>query len=413
MSEQNPSGAGDDPGRADTQTQAPPTHESQGPRVSGEEMRDLSRLRRSSWDKHVAGVAGGLGRHFDIDPVIIRVAFVVLTFFGGAGLIVYAAMWLIVPDDHGAAVVNIDQRSRNVALIGAGVLAGLSLLGDAFGPGWGGWFPWPLLILGVIAWVLLSRRDRQAPPGTPGTATYAPAGQPYATQPYPTQSYPTQPYAAPAGWAGQPPRQPRPRNPRKRGPILFWFTLGLVALGLGTLGIVDAAGANVIGSAYPALALGIIAVMLVVGAFYGRAGGLIALGLVTAMGLTIGTVVDRWEGQRYLDRPVTAAAVTTHYDFGAGEVVLDLTEVADVEELDGTTIDIDVDLGRIEVIVPDDITVHAHARVNAGGEARLFGERANSGWDYSLSRSRSGPDGAPELTIRAEVDFGEIQVRAR
>jgi phage shock protein PspC (stress-responsive transcriptional regulator) len=59
-----------------------------GPRVSGEEMRDLGRLRRTTHDKKVAGVAGGLARHFDIDPVIVRVAFVVMAFFGGAGLIV-------------------------------------------------------------------------------------------------------------------------------------------------------------------------------------------------------------------------------------------------------------------------------------------------------------------------------------
>ena len=63
-------------------------------------MRDLTRLRRSTTDKHVAGVAGGLGRHLDIDPIIIRVAFVVLTFFGGAGVLAYGALWLLVPDDE-------------------------------------------------------------------------------------------------------------------------------------------------------------------------------------------------------------------------------------------------------------------------------------------------------------------------
>ena len=40
----------------------------------------------------VAGVAGGLARHLDIDPVILRVAFVVLTFFGGVGLLLYVAL---------------------------------------------------------------------------------------------------------------------------------------------------------------------------------------------------------------------------------------------------------------------------------------------------------------------------------
>jgi hypothetical protein len=45
-----------------------------GPRVSSEQMRDLGRLRRSVHDRHVAGVAGGLARHLDIDPIIVRVA---------------------------------------------------------------------------------------------------------------------------------------------------------------------------------------------------------------------------------------------------------------------------------------------------------------------------------------------------
>jgi hypothetical protein len=56
-----------------------------GPRATRDEVRDLARIRRSVTDRKVAGVAGGLARHLDIDPVILRVAFVVLAFFGGAG----------------------------------------------------------------------------------------------------------------------------------------------------------------------------------------------------------------------------------------------------------------------------------------------------------------------------------------
>ena len=79
-----------------------------------------------------------------------------------------------------------------------------------------------------------------------------------------------------------------PRDPRKRGPLLFWFTLALIALAEGTLGILDLAGAPIIDSAYPALALGITAVMLLVGAFYGRAGGLIP-----------SACWPRWHGRRH------------------------------------------------------------------------------------------------------------------
>ena len=60
-----------------------------GPRVSRDEMKDLGRLRRSVTDRHVAGVAGGIARHLDIDAIIVRVALVVGVFFGGAGLLLY------------------------------------------------------------------------------------------------------------------------------------------------------------------------------------------------------------------------------------------------------------------------------------------------------------------------------------
>ena len=52
-----------------------------GPRVTGDQVKDLGRLRRSRTDRKVAGVAGGLARHLDVDPLVLRVAFVVLVFF--------------------------------------------------------------------------------------------------------------------------------------------------------------------------------------------------------------------------------------------------------------------------------------------------------------------------------------------
>ena len=57
------------------------------------------RLTRSSDDRVIAGVAGGLGRYFSLDPVVIRIILVVLMFFGGAGFVAYAAAWLFVPSD--------------------------------------------------------------------------------------------------------------------------------------------------------------------------------------------------------------------------------------------------------------------------------------------------------------------------
>ena len=61
----------------------------------------------------MAGVAGGLARHLDIDPIIVRVALVVLVFFGGSGLLLYAAGWLLVPEEGtNDQPLGLDERSR-------------------------------------------------------------------------------------------------------------------------------------------------------------------------------------------------------------------------------------------------------------------------------------------------------------
>jgi phage shock protein PspC (stress-responsive transcriptional regulator) len=55
-------------------------------------------LTRSKTDKVIAGVCGGLGEYFNVDPVIIRLIFVVVTILGGAGVLAYIVMWIIVPE---------------------------------------------------------------------------------------------------------------------------------------------------------------------------------------------------------------------------------------------------------------------------------------------------------------------------
>jgi phage shock protein C len=57
------------------------------------------RLTRSSTDKMLGGVAGGLADYFDLDPVLVRVGFVVSTAFSGAGVLAYLAMLVVVPRD--------------------------------------------------------------------------------------------------------------------------------------------------------------------------------------------------------------------------------------------------------------------------------------------------------------------------
>ncbi len=365
-------------------------------------MKDLGRLRRSRTDRKVAGVAGGLARHLDVDPLIIRVAFVILVFFGGGGILAYGAAWLLVPEEGtDDAVVRLDDRSRTVALSIAGALAALSVVGDSLG-GWG--FPWPLAIAGLVVVIVLANRGPRRHPGPP--QGWVPPGADGGTS---TASGQAQAYGVPPGtpgttYAGY--RPPLPRDPRRRGPVLFGFTVALTALVIGVLGTVDLAGADIADSAYPAAALATIGAMLVVGAFYGRAGGLIALGLLAAAATLATSVADHFNAGQIDQTPATAADVDSSYSLGAGEIILDLTEVEDLEELDGRTIDLDANFGRIEVVVPEGLDVDVDATVDAAGETRLFGERESS----STSVSHDGGTGAPQITIDATVVFGEIVV---
>lgn len=57
-------------------------------------------LRRSRTDRVIAGVCGGAGRYFGIDPLLIRIAFVVLTMAGGSGILIYLLAWLLIPEER-------------------------------------------------------------------------------------------------------------------------------------------------------------------------------------------------------------------------------------------------------------------------------------------------------------------------
>ncbi|MEI8007626.1 MAG: PspC domain-containing protein [Bacteroidota bacterium] len=56
------------------------------------------RLYRSLTDRKIAGVAGGLAEYFDTDPLILRLAFVVLSLAGGGGVLIYFILWIVTPE---------------------------------------------------------------------------------------------------------------------------------------------------------------------------------------------------------------------------------------------------------------------------------------------------------------------------
>lgn len=70
------------------------------------------RLYRSYTDKILGGVCGGLGEYFDIDPVIIRVLFIVAVIFGGGGILAYIILWIVIPQKP-FTIPKFNQESSN------------------------------------------------------------------------------------------------------------------------------------------------------------------------------------------------------------------------------------------------------------------------------------------------------------
>jgi phage shock protein PspC (stress-responsive transcriptional regulator) len=75
-------------------------------------------LRRPFEDRMLAGVAAGLARYFGVDPTIVRIAFVILTVAGGAGIPLYLAGLLLIPDEGSdvsiaaSIIESLQSRSR-------------------------------------------------------------------------------------------------------------------------------------------------------------------------------------------------------------------------------------------------------------------------------------------------------------
>jgi phage shock protein C len=57
------------------------------------------RLYRLHDGRVVAGVCAGLAAYFNVDPTLVRLAFALLTIFGGAGVLIYLVAWIVIPEE--------------------------------------------------------------------------------------------------------------------------------------------------------------------------------------------------------------------------------------------------------------------------------------------------------------------------
>jgi PGF-CTERM protein len=414
-----------------TDTSPPPT--------SGQERRGyppLSALRRSRSDRKVLGVAGGLGRWAGVDPLVFRVLFVVLTVFGGSGLLLYALGWLLVPEDgesesEGQRLVNGRSKSSAATVIGILVVLVIGIAATGWfidsGPGFGGL---GALVAVIAIVVLISRNHRDGPvagtdPAAPPTVAPAEPGA-YGQTPgtaYAAAMPPTSPVAAPPGPPAPPyiptttypvyvPAPPAP--PRERS-ILGRVTVSVALIVVGVLiGWNGATDSDVPVRAVIAAALAVVGLGLVVGAYVGRARGLVVLGVLLTLLVSAAAVADipvrGGVGDRTW-RPAAVSDLRSTYRLGIGQSELDLTRL-DLAGAGRTRVDIRQGIGHLLVIVPDNVVVRIDADANAG-EIQLPDQDAVNGTDLServVLPEGSAPSAAV-LVVDAELGVGSLEVR--
>ena len=376
--EQTPGTEEQPPGAED-----PSTHEDTDPVAEGDATRDR-KLCRSSTDKVIAGVAGGIGAYFGIDSVIVRIAFIVLTFLGGAGPFLYLIGWLALPQEDSPSVIakalgsDSPRRFRSlmaVVLIGIGLLITASLSGELFKTFINVWTIAPylalILIAAGVALVLW--------PGPTGRSKPTPAPSPPPSAPSPPAPHPSTAAAGGPEWAAASPAGsgPTPVAPvRRRGRTMIGYLTVAVLLvytgGSMVLDRLDAVEVDI--GVYFAIALAITGVGLLVSAYFASARGLILLGVVLSAPLLLfaGAELPWGSGVGKLRVDVmTASELQDEYHHGVGQMVVDLSDL----EADGTvnSLDLSVSVGELDIYVPDNIKTTADVNVGAGSMRVWYG----------------------------------------
>jgi phage shock protein PspC (stress-responsive transcriptional regulator) len=321
------------------------------------------RLYRASDGRVIGGVCAGLGRYFNVDPIIFRIGAVVLAFVGGAGLLAYLAALLLIPAEDSPAAESGTPAGRNRWLVIGGVIVllcvtwpfllggGLLLAGLVI----------PVAILvaaGVLVWWFVSGEG-------------------------------------PAGDAG---------DVAKRAALGIGVLLVCGLISIGGAWAAAAGGETVVAIVVIGAAMAILA-----GAFVRPVRWLVLPAL--ALALSAGTVsaaginLDGGVGERDY-RPTSVLDLRDKYQLGMGQLVIDLRRT-DLPPGD-VPLEVHVGIGDARVIVPRDVCVATDAHVRVG-EIRTF-QRKNDGIDVDV---QDRPDAAPHVTrllLKADLGVGSLRV---
>ena len=468
MPEEQPPGAeesssGEGPETAATETAAEDTAAADtGAAGAATKRRTLC---RSSTDKVLAGVAGGIGAYFGIDSVIVRIGFIALTFLGGAGPFLYLIGWLALPREDSPSVIasalggGSQHRFRGLLAVGLillGLLITANLSGDLFDAFINVWSIAPylplVLIAAGVALVLWPGPDSRRkptparppappapPPGAPPTssafATYVAtppttAGPEWSAAPSsgPLSSGPLSSGLPPSGLPPSGAAAPSPAKRRRGRSVAGSLTVAALFVYTGAAVILerlDVVETDI--GAFFAVAVAITGLGLLASAFTAPARGLVVLGavLVPVALLFASADVASWRGLGEVRvAPASLDELERHYEHGIGRLVVDLEDL----DLDGRDRSVDVSLGMGEVVVyvPDNIRFSADIDVGVGAITERWGylRSTESGvWRREVKDSTDGgvgvdarvvlptvDDPAGELDFDIDVGMGEVEI---
>jgi phage shock protein PspC (stress-responsive transcriptional regulator) len=348
-------------------------------------------------DSAIAGVCTALARTTGTDPVLWRVLAVVLTFFGGIGVVLYVVGVVAIPKE--GEQQSLAERllrgpdrhlSRTQVLLVALVVV---MVAGGFTDANGILTIGVLGALGVLWWRGRTEHVRTPPASTQGASKAELTQPPGAADP--TALLPDVPTREPL-----PARPPRPRSP------LTALTASAAVLVAGALLLIGATGGGSIpAEVVLAGALATVGVGLVAGSFFGRSAGLISVAVLlsVALGVTAGVrpAIDAGVGDR-----TWLASSGAQYRLGIGQGTLDLSTLPTT----GGPADITarVDVGHLLVVVPEGLRVSVDARAGIGN-VQLFGT------DYDgrgIDRHADfGPPGVRQATLHLSVRTGMVEVR--
>jgi phage shock protein PspC (stress-responsive transcriptional regulator) len=407
----------------------------------------VRRLTRRPDHRMIAGVAGGIADYLGIEAWVVRIGFIILVPFGGFGLLAYLIAWLLVPvagsDQSLATSIVRRPPSGWRSYVGVGlILLAVAILASAFSE------PSVIWAIALIAFgIFLFRQEDPEPPdrqppggGLPGpagtTTTQLPAvpavppavatttTEPLAPPPAPERDTVTLPPDLPV-WSPPPPPPdqaaawgaPPPRRPRRRpflGPLTFAVALIVtgLALILDNLDVVDLSIGQVL-----AVFLTVLGVGLLVGTWWGRAWGLIPLGVlavpVVAVTALAGPVPVQGGVAERLFQPTTPAEVRPSYRLAGGEMILDLSRVRFGPG--APPVQASVAGGRLLVVLPDEVAAAVRGRVGVGALDLLGHLDSGAQVDSTVAEppAKAPAKGAAAPTVKLDLmaGYGVIEVR--